>query len=310
MQQATAESAELTEARRLSSSVVKLYGEGKYDEALPLAKRALEIMEKALGKEDQRLAGALGNLAELYMIKGKYSEGGQAYNRLLAIQEKALGAEDLKIAAVLDKLAFARFMKSDFDETESLYQRALAIREKQLGPDHLEVAKSLFELAEFYRLRQRYAKAEPLFKRAITIRGKKLGPKDPEVKRAMERYYCIFYEQKERDKVTDLWKQFDFFQSPTDALQPQSVINGKALSLPLPVYPDQAKASRVTGSIVVKVTIDESGKVQSASDMCGGHPYLRQAAEQAALKARFSPTRLNGQFVKVEGVITYVFVAR
>jgi len=39
-----------------------------------------------------------------------------------------------------------------------------------------------------------------------------------------------------------------------------------------------------------------------------GHPLLRGAAEQAARGARFSPTLLSGQPVKVSGVITYNFV--
>jgi hypothetical protein len=34
---------------------------------------------------------------------------------------------------------------------------------------------------------------------------------------------------------------------------------------------------------------------------------LRDAAVQAALKARFSPTKLSGQPVKVSGVINYKF---
>jgi TonB family protein len=309
-QQANAESAELNEAQRLSLSVVELYKAGKYDEALPLAKRALEIKEKVLGAEHPELASALNNLAELYLVKGKYSEAGQLLQRLLKIQEKSFGPEDVRLAPALGKLAFTRFIKSDFGEAEALYQRALAIREKKLTPDDLEVARSLFELAEFNRLRGRYEKAEPLFKRAIAIRGKKLGPKDPEVKRAMDRYSCIYYEQKESVKVKDLWKQFDFFNSSTDTDQTQEVLNGKALSLPRPGYPVQAKINRVSGTVVVKVVIDETGKVMSAKDMCGGHPYLRSAAEQAALQARFTPTQLKGQPVKVEGVITYNFVGR
>jgi protein TonB len=41
-----------------------------------------------------------------------------------------------------------------------------------------------------------------------------------------------------------------------------------------------------------------------------GHPLLQQAAVQAAYGARFSPTLLSGQPVKVTGVITYNFVAQ
>jgi protein TonB len=87
------------------------------------------------------------------------------------------------------------------------------------------------------------------------------------------------------------------------------MLNGKAVSLPKPAYPSIARAARASGAVTVQVTIDESGKVISARAV-GGHPLLQQAAVQAAYGARFSPTLLSGQPVKVTGVITYNFVAQ
>jgi periplasmic protein TonB len=86
------------------------------------------------------------------------------------------------------------------------------------------------------------------------------------------------------------------------------VLNGKAISLPKPPYPPAAKAVRAGGSVSVQVLIDENGNVVSASAV-SGHPLLRGAAASAARGAKFSPTKLSGQPVKVSGVITYNFVA-
>lgn len=85
------------------------------------------------------------------------------------------------------------------------------------------------------------------------------------------------------------------------------VLNGKATSLPKPPYPPAARAVRASGAVSVQVLIDENGSVVSASAV-SGHPLLRAAAVQAARGARFSPTMLSGQPVKVSGVITYNFV--
>jgi protein TonB len=85
------------------------------------------------------------------------------------------------------------------------------------------------------------------------------------------------------------------------------VLNGKATSLPKPPYPPAARAVRAAGAVSVQVLIDESGSVVSATAV-SGHPLLRAAAVQAARSARFSPTQLSGQPVKVSGVITYNFV--
>jgi len=84
------------------------------------------------------------------------------------------------------------------------------------------------------------------------------------------------------------------------------VLNGKAVSKPVPPYPPIAKAARASGTVTVQILVDESGRVVSANAI-SGHPLLRAAAESAARQARFSPTLLSGQPVKVQGVITYNF---
>ena len=84
------------------------------------------------------------------------------------------------------------------------------------------------------------------------------------------------------------------------------VLNGSAISLPPPVYPDSAKRLRLSGVVSIEVVIDETGKVISARAM-DGPSQLREVAVQAALRARFSPTKLSGQPVKVTGSINYKF---
>lgn len=84
------------------------------------------------------------------------------------------------------------------------------------------------------------------------------------------------------------------------------VLNGNALSLPPPLYPDSARRLRVEGVVSVEVVIDETGKVISARAI-DGPMSLRTVAVQAALHARFSPTKLSGQPVKVTGSINYKF---
>jgi TonB family protein len=84
------------------------------------------------------------------------------------------------------------------------------------------------------------------------------------------------------------------------------VLNGKALYLPKPDYPLEAQNAKASGSVVVQVTIDEVGAVIAAKAV-SGHPTLHQVCVNAALQARFSPTTLMGEPVKVTGVLTYNF---
>ena len=84
------------------------------------------------------------------------------------------------------------------------------------------------------------------------------------------------------------------------------LLNGKALSLPPPVIPPDANFS---GSISVRVELDEEGNVISARAV-SGKVCLAEAAVEAARKAKFSKTFLSGVPVKISGVVVYNFSAK
>ena len=84
------------------------------------------------------------------------------------------------------------------------------------------------------------------------------------------------------------------------------VLNGKALELPKPRYPDAARAANITGRVTVIVLIDEKGNLLSA-EAIEGPPELRAAAVEAARKAKFTLTLIGTRPVKVSGLLTYDF---
>lgn len=97
---------------------------------------------------------------------------------------------------------------------------------------------------------------------------------------------------------------------PKPLLRPVSggVLNGKAVHLPVPTFTAAARSARASGTVVVQVVIDEKGRVISAK-ATSGHVLLRDAAVLAAKEARFSPTMLSGQPVKITGEINYNFAS-
>lgn len=73
-----------------------------------------------------------------------------------------------------------------------------------------------------------------------------------------------------------------------------------------PAYPLAALAQRITGSVLVELTIDEMGKVISTRTI-SGPAELHGAAEQAAKAWEFAPTYLSKVPVKVIGTINFNF---
>jgi TonB family protein len=96
-------------------------------------------------------------------------------------------------------------------------------------------------------------------------------------------------------------------KKPVPQVVKKDVINGLAIDLPKPPYPVLAKANHIQGTVNVQVLIDESGKVVAAHAVFG-NAFLTTEAVRAAYRARFSPTKIGDQPVKVSGTITYNFV--
>ena len=91
-------------------------------------------------------------------------------------------------------------------------------------------------------------------------------------------------------------------QKPPRAPISGGMLNGKAIYLPLPEVP----AGQPTGVVMVQVLIDEQGTVIDAKAV-SGPATLHVAAVNAARLARFMPTVLAGEPVKVSGTLAYNF---
>ncbi|WP_245895002.1 tetratricopeptide repeat protein, partial [Nostoc cycadae] len=161
------EQAALKQAEERNQQVIKLYQEGKYSTAIPLAERALAIREKVLGKEHPLVASSLNNLAELYYAQGKYEQAEPLYLRALAIYKKVLGNVHPDVANSLNNLAALYYAQGKYEQAEPLYLRTLAIFEKVLGNVHPAVATILNNLAKLYYAQGKYEQAEPLYLRAL-----------------------------------------------------------------------------------------------------------------------------------------------
>jgi TonB family protein len=73
-----------------------------------------------------------------------------------------------------------------------------------------------------------------------------------------------------------------------------------------PVYPELAKRTGVTGSVILSITIDEEGNVSDIR-ISSGHPALTNAAINAVKQWRYSPTLLNGVPVSVTATVSVHF---
>jgi TonB family protein len=147
--------------------------------------------------------------------------------------------------------------------------------------------------------------------RTIQINDKVLKATGPALLKTLERYTCVLKASNESAKL----KEFEKKRLATLEMSAESdrfwgALWGrtKAITMPRPDYPEAAKKAGASGTILIKVTLDEAGKVVNAESMCGGNPLLAKAAEEAALQARFTPVLVNGAAIRLVGYVPYTFV--
>lgn len=315
---------EQAEAARLNAEVLRLYREGKFDEALVPARRVLEIREKALGPDDMAVASALNNLAAIYAQKGKGGEAETLLRRSLAIAEKRAGPESDFAADVASQLGRLRLEAADYKEAKPLLERALRAKEKLHGEAGAALVPVLLNLTDLYFLSREPEAAYDSLDRALSILKAQPPRKDPGMASRLKAYFCPLmalnresnWEMAKRvgNVVRRLEKPEEAAEAEKEAggaggvvLVKGDVLNGRVISKPAPEYPRMAKTQRASGVVVVSILVDESGKVVEAEALCG-HPLLTRPSADAARQARFTPTLLSGKPVKVTGVITYNFV--
>lgn len=300
----------LAEALQLNQQVVKLFSAGKFDEALPLAKRAAELAEKAEPTEPAHQAQAatiIKNLAEIYLKKQVYPEAERAYNRALRLYERSYGETDQRLCETLNSLGWMLYANGNTSGAEKTFQRVISIREKAVGADHPDVAAALNNLAACFEKQGKTDKALPLLQHALAIREAKLPANDAALNETRKRYACVLYTQKRMPEANEQWERAGvFMKAPGFSQVTGQVLQGFATFKQQPYYPAVAKAERVQGAALIQVTIDESGTVIEAVRLCG-HDYLAAASLEAAKRWRFQPSKVEGKPIKVQGVLTFHF---
>ena len=106
---------------------ITLYGQGRYQDALPLGEKAVRLGEQELGANHQTNAVLRSYLAVLYQAQGRYTEAEPLYKRALAIAEKALGADHPGVTTRLANLALLYRMAWPRSRSPSTTSRTTAI---------------------------------------------------------------------------------------------------------------------------------------------------------------------------------------
>jgi tetratricopeptide (TPR) repeat protein len=179
-------------ASLMASLATLLLVKALYNEAEPLLRRSLAIVEKNSGEEKAGVSTVRINLAALLLETNRVVEAETMIRCTLASDEKDFGVEHERVATSLNSLGQLLHNTHRLAEAEPVMHRALAISEKSLGPEHSSVATTLNNLARLLYSTGRRAEAEPLYLRALAIDEKNFGSNHPEVAGRLSNLAQIF----------------------------------------------------------------------------------------------------------------------
>ena len=270
------------EKSKCSLDLPKLYSANDYVERGSKAnvkgdyECAFEDCEKAVGLEPKN-AAALGCRGYAYFKRGNYDYALTDFDEAIRLDSEN---------------PFYYSNRSQIYRKKGLLDNALQDLNRVIGAadNHFDYASR----AEIYFEKGDYQNAAQDYTSAIRLK--------PEYQQHYEKRAEVYRKIGKNDLADGDEKkasELEFAEKGETKDVAGEILNGKAVSLPKPVYPPAARGARASGAVNVQVEIDEKGDVVSAKAI-SGHPLLRAAAEQAARQAKFKA-------VKAAGILTFNF---
>jgi TonB family protein len=321
---APAETPEVTEAVRLNKEAVSLFSKGDLKSARPLAQKAFELFEKSLGANAPQTISAGYNLAVILGQLGEFFEAGKVLRKTISGSEKAFGKNDPRLCKHLISYGWNQFVQGRFPTADEAFKRALTIRETAHPGDDTEALEELLALGAQLQKRGEPGKSIPYLQRYVAAQEKKTGATSKDYGEALKRCACAEMQDLELDgkigsaeyKAADermqrgqriaLGLPAKDEKRIAATLLGSVVTRGRATNRAVPEYPQAAKQLGIQGIVIVEILIDETGNVAKTEALCGAD-LISAAALEAARKWKFKPTLLDGEPVKVTGVITFKF---
>ncbi len=208
LRQGAGDTDSLATARTMNRLADALRERGRYTDAEPLARAALEIRKRRAGPRDAEVAASLNNLALIRRGRGSITEPEPLFLESIAITRAALGPNNPQVASALTNLAADRRDRGDFDGAEAVAREALAIRRKAFGEIHPLVATSLTGLGQILDQRGNDAEAEEILREALALRRKVYGSDEhPFVQQSLNNLASVLQDQGKLSEAEPLYRR-------------------------------------------------------------------------------------------------------
>jgi CHAT domain-containing protein/tetratricopeptide (TPR) repeat protein len=171
--------AESNELRSLHARVAELREQGKYSEAVPLAKQYADDVRAQSGEDSADYASALADLGLVLTDADRYTEAEPVIRRAIALLEANYGPDDRRVAWAIKNLANLLRATNRLAEAEPWMRRSIQLLDDIFGSEDPNVAAGLSDLADLLLDKGQLTEAEDLYRRSIAIVQRRYGMESP-----------------------------------------------------------------------------------------------------------------------------------
>jgi CHAT domain-containing protein/tetratricopeptide (TPR) repeat protein len=262
----------------------------RYQEAIPIAEKALMVAKRTWGPEGGDTSFAMIALGRLYMQVEDYARAEALFLDAVHIQLNQYGFNNPQTADGYSALADFYDNMAEYSKAEPLYARALQNYRNLVGSKNVRTARKMADLASLYADMNEYDKAEPLCLEALQVQRSNLDLEDLRIANSLAILGRIYEGKRDYAKAQPLLKEA--LEIRRKKLGPDALDTAYALNRLGMVHHsmgDLAEAEPLLQEALNILQRVKGPNCQDTADVCGNLALLEfdlGRVEQAAMFAR------------------------
>ncbi len=165
----------LSAVNEQSSEPGQLMMQGRFAEAVELARKNLDLRKELQGREHPQFFAGSIELAQIYHRLKAYQKAEPLYRDALELQKKVLGDNHPDYGQALNSLAVLLRYVGKYEESEQFFVQSLAILKAALGEENDPYATALTNATNLYSDLGQHEKALALGTQAVEITKRVMG---------------------------------------------------------------------------------------------------------------------------------------
>ena len=233
----------------LNEKAVSLYQDGKLNEALKIAKESLGLSLKQFGNNSLKTAISYINLGVIFREKKKFGDSADSLKQAARIYELNNIKQDEAVFNLYLSLAYSEELAGRKNEAAESMEKLLKSMEYKFGADSKDVFEPTLKLANLHASIGEQKKADTMYLKAYTGAAKNFGEVSREVRQISIERFCNRDILAKPDRLFDNEFELLFGKRLTKDFVFENILNGRALRLIKPSYPEEAKQNRLNGTV-------------------------------------------------------------